>query len=53
MEKATKKSYVTPTLKEHGMVRELTQSSSGGRKKKPNGWGRPKTWKFKKRKKFR
>ena len=27
----TKKRYVTPTLKEHGIVRELTQASSGGR----------------------
>lgn len=26
----TKKPYVTPTLKEHGVVRELTQSGSGG-----------------------
>ena len=28
----TKKQYVTPTLKEHGVVREITQSGSGGRK---------------------
>ena len=27
----TKKQYVTPVLKEHGVVRELTQSGSGGR----------------------
>ena len=27
----TKKQYVTPTLKEHGVVREITQSGSGGR----------------------
>ena len=27
----TKKQYVKPTLKEHGVVRELTQSGSGGR----------------------
>ncbi len=26
-----KKQYVTPTLKEHGVVREITQSGSGGR----------------------
>jgi hypothetical protein len=26
----TKKQYVRPTLKEHGIVRELTQVSSGG-----------------------
>ena len=33
----TKKQYVKPTLKEHGIVRELTQKSgSGGRNpKKP------------------
>ena len=28
----TKKQYVTPSLKEHGVVREITQSGSGGRK---------------------
>jgi len=28
----TKKQYVTPTLKEHGAVREITQSGSGSRK---------------------
>ena len=27
----TKKQYVTPTVKEHGVVREITQSGSGGR----------------------
>jgi hypothetical protein len=27
----TKKQYVAPTLKEHGVVREITQSGSGGR----------------------
>ena len=27
----TKKQYVKPTLKEHGVVREFTQSGSGGR----------------------
>jgi hypothetical protein len=31
MQKSTKKQYVTPDLKEHGVVRELTQSGSGGR----------------------
>jgi len=31
MEKLTKKQYVTPTLKEHGVMRELTQTGSGGR----------------------
>ena len=30
MQKPTKKQYVTPNLKEHGVVRELTQASSGG-----------------------
>ena len=34
----TKKQYVKPTLKEHGVVRELTQTGSGGRKK-DNGTG--------------
>jgi hypothetical protein len=29
--KQTKKHYVTPTLKEHGVVREITQSGSGDR----------------------
>lgn len=29
MQKPTKKQYVTLTLKEHGVVRELTQSSTG------------------------
>ena len=29
MQKPTKKQYVTPKLKEHGVVRELTQSSTG------------------------
>jgi hypothetical protein len=40
----TKKQYVKPTLKEHGVVRELTQTGSGGRKK-DNGtgpWNNPK-----------
>lgn len=27
----TKKQYVSPTLKEHGVVCQLTQSGSGGR----------------------
>ena len=31
MQKQTRKPYVKPTLKEHGVVRELTQSGSGGR----------------------
>jgi len=26
-----KKQYIAPTLKEHGIVREITQSGSGGR----------------------
>jgi len=30
----TKKKYVTPNLKEHGVVRDLTQSGSGGKRKK-------------------
>lgn len=29
MQKPTKKQYATPNLKEHGVVRELTQSGSG------------------------
>jgi hypothetical protein len=29
MKKPIKKQYVRPTLKEHGMVRELTQTGSG------------------------
>ncbi|MGE5375992.1 MAG: lasso RiPP family leader peptide-containing protein [Bacteroidota bacterium] len=33
-----KKQYVTPTLKEHGIVREITQSGSGGRN--PKGFGK-------------
>jgi len=36
MKKQTKKEYVKPTLKEHGVVRELTQSGSGGGRQKPN-----------------
>jgi hypothetical protein len=32
MQKSNKKQYETPTLKEHGVVREITQSGSGGRK---------------------
>ena len=36
MQKPTKKQYVTPNLKQHGVVRELTQASSGGKPgKKP------------------
>jgi hypothetical protein len=31
VQKSTKKQYITPTLKEHGVVRELTQTGSGGR----------------------
>ena len=31
MHKPDKKAYVSPQLKEHGVVRELTQSSSGDR----------------------
>lgn len=31
MRKPTKKPYVAPKLKKHGVVRELTQSGSGGR----------------------
>lgn len=34
MQTSTKKQYVTPNLKEHGVVRELTQTGSGGRKDK-------------------
>ena len=30
-QKPKKKQYVTPRLKEHGVVRELTQANSGGR----------------------
>ena len=29
MQKPIKKQYVTPKLKEHGVVRELTQAASG------------------------
>jgi hypothetical protein len=29
VQKPLKKQYVTPKLKEHGIVRELTQSSTG------------------------
>lgn len=33
---STKKQYVKPVLKQHGVVRELTQAGSGGKKpKKP------------------
>ena len=31
VQKPIKEQYVTPTLKEHGVVRELTQTGSGGR----------------------
>jgi hypothetical protein len=31
MQEPIKKQYVTPTLIEHGVVRELTQSGSGSR----------------------
>jgi hypothetical protein len=31
MHKPSKQQYVSPKLKEHGAVRELTQSSSGDR----------------------
>jgi len=31
VQKPSKKQYVTPSLKEHGVVRELTQASSGSR----------------------
>jgi len=34
MQKLNKKQYVAPTLKERGVVRELTQSSSGDFKKR-------------------
>ena len=34
MQTPTKKQYVTPNLKEHGVVRELTQTGSGGKKDK-------------------
>jgi len=37
----TKKQYVTPTLKEHGVVRELTQTGSGSRKKLGNPQNKP------------
>jgi hypothetical protein len=30
MDQLTKQKYVTPTLKQHGIVRELTQTGSGG-----------------------
>lgn len=30
-QKTTKKAYVAPKVKEHGVVRELTQTGSGGR----------------------
>jgi hypothetical protein len=43
MEKPTKKQYVRPTLKEQGVVRELTQKSGSGGQgpstKKDNGSG--------------
>lgn len=29
-QKTTKKNYVAPQVKEHGVVRELTQTGSGG-----------------------
>ena len=31
MEEPTKRKYAIPSLKEHGIVRELTQSGSGGK----------------------
>jgi hypothetical protein len=34
-QKLTKKPYESPTLIEHGVVRDLTQTGSGGRRKKP------------------
>jgi hypothetical protein len=39
--------YVTPTLKEHGVVRELTQTGSGGppqREKKKHKSRKKKPW---------
>ena len=41
MEKSThRKPYVIPRLKEHGLVRDLTQSSTGSMGKKGRGKGR-------------
>ena len=36
MDELKKKPYVAPKVKEHGLVRELTQASSGKKPKKPN-----------------
>jgi hypothetical protein len=45
MQKSTKKSYVKPTLKEHGTVREVTQTqaSTGSRHKNPGMGMSPQT----------
>jgi hypothetical protein len=47
MQNPTKKQYVTPNLKEHGIVRELTQTGSGGKKDKKD---KKKGWKKKNKK---
>jgi len=56
VEKLTKQQYVTPTLKEHGVVRELTQTGSGNSGPDRNkhrgrgwGWGLFKKWRKKRR----
>jgi hypothetical protein len=46
-QKPIKEQYVTPTLKEHGIVRELTQTGSGGRPHKDKDKGRGWHWKWK------
>jgi hypothetical protein len=49
MEKQTKQQYVTPTLRKHGIVRELTQTGSGSSphhdKHKHRGRKKKKWWK--------
>ncbi len=40
VQKPIKKRYETPKLKEHGVVRELTQSGSGRRRGPGRGRGR-------------
>jgi hypothetical protein len=40
----TKQQYATPILKEHGLVRELTQTGSGGSPPHHKEKGRKKKW---------
>jgi hypothetical protein len=46
MEKPTRKQYVKPTLKEHGVVRELTQTGSGDKRNSGKSKRKNKRWKW-------